>query len=106
MAKYMILAHYTADGAKGLVREGGSARRKHIGELVERLGGRLESFHFAFGEVDAYVTVDLPDVTAAIALSLAVNQSGGVHISAVPLIPPEALDGATQKTVAYRAPGH
>jgi uncharacterized protein with GYD domain len=29
--------------------------------MAEGLGGKLENFYFAFGDVDVYVTVELPD---------------------------------------------
>ena len=41
--------------AKGLIREGGSGRRAAIAKMVEGLGGKVEAFYFAFGDVDAYV---------------------------------------------------
>ena len=73
--------------------------------LAESLGGKLESFYFAFGEVDAYVIVDLPDSVSASAIALAVNQSGGATVKTVVLIPPEDIDKAGKKAVNYRAPG-
>ena len=42
------------------------ARAVSIEKAFTGLGGRLEAFDFAFGDVDAYVIVDLRDnVTAA-----------------------------------------
>lgn len=53
MAKYMFQASYTAEGAKGLLKEGGSRRRATIEQTMKGLGGRLEAFYYAFGETDA-----------------------------------------------------
>ena len=61
MPKYMIVATYTAEGIKGVLREGGSARRALIADIAKNLGGSLESFYYAFGENDVYSVVDLPD---------------------------------------------
>ena len=55
MPKYLTVASYTAQGAKGLLKEGGTARRAAVEELMKNLGGRLEAFYFAFGDNDAYV---------------------------------------------------
>src|SRR5258708_38821107 len=55
MPKYLTVASYTAEGAKGLLKEGGTARRAAVEELMKSLGGRLEAFYFAFGDNDAYV---------------------------------------------------
>ena len=105
MAKYLFEAHYTAEGARGIAREGGSARRAVISKMVEGLGGRLEGFYYAFGEVDLYVVVDVPDNVAAAAIALAVNQSGTASVKTVVLMAPEDMDRAGKKTVDYRPPG-
>ena len=105
MPKYLIEASYTAQGVAGLAREGGSGRREVVDSLVRGLGGRLESFYFAFGEVDAYVIADLPDNVTAGALALAVNRSGSVKTITVPLMTVEEVDQALKTNVNYRAPG-
>ena len=61
--------------------------------------------YFAFGDVDVYAIVDLPDHASAVALSLAVNQSGAISSKTVVLLTPEEVDEATRKTVRFRAPG-
>jgi hypothetical protein len=43
------------------MKEGGTARRKHMEQMLKSLGGRLEAFYFAFGENDAYVITEGPD---------------------------------------------
>ena len=105
MPKMLIKAAYNSDGAKGLMKEGGTARRAVVQKLVESLGGKLESFYYAYGDADAYIIVDLPDAASGIALSLTVNATGAVHISTTPLITPEEIDQASKKKVKYRAPG-
>ncbi|MGD1036217.1 MAG: GYD domain-containing protein [Roseiarcus sp.] len=106
MAKYLFEAHYTAAGVKGVAHEGGTGRRSAIAKMAEGLGGKLETFYFAFGGVDAYVIVDLPDNVSAAAVALAVNQSGGATAKTVVLITPEDMDKAGKKAVDYRPPGH
>lgn len=63
------------------------------------------AFYFAYGEYDAYVITDFPDAAAGLAVSLAVNASGAVRLSTIPLITPEEIDTACKRSVAYRAPG-
>ena len=106
MPKYMFEAHYNAEGAKGVMKEGGSGRRAAVAKTVEGLGGKLESIHFAFGGVDAFVIVDLPDNVTAAAVALAFSQSGAGSIQTVVLLTPEEMDKAANKTIAFRAPGH
>jgi len=105
MPKFMIKASYNTDGAKGLMKEGGTARRAAVQKLVESVGGKVEAFYFAYGEADAYIITDMPDAATGIAISLTVNASGAVRLSTIPLITPEELDAASKKTVNYRAPG-
>ena len=76
MAKFLFEAHYTPEGAKGIMKEGGSSRRAAIEKAVTGLGGKLETFYFAFGSVDAYVIVDLPDNATAAAMALALECPG------------------------------
>jgi uncharacterized protein with GYD domain len=105
MPKFMIKAAYNPDGAKGLMKEGGTGRKAAVQKLIESLGGKLETFYFAYGEDDAFVIADFPDASAGVAVSLAVNASGAVRVTTIPLITPEEVDAACKKTVAYRAPG-
>jgi uncharacterized protein with GYD domain len=105
MAKFMIKASYAAEGAKGLLKGGGTARRTAVEQATAGVGGKVESFYFAFGEDDAYVVVDVPDPVSAIALSLAVNSTGAVRIATIPLITPDEIDAASRKAITYRAPG-
>jgi uncharacterized protein with GYD domain len=48
-----------------------------VANVAESVGGQLESFHFALGDRDAYVIVDLPDHESAAAVALTVNAAGG-----------------------------
>ncbi len=105
MAKYLVEASYTADGTKGLVKEGGSSRRLLVEQMARKMDGKLEAFYYAFGTPDVFAIVDLPDAVAATALSLAINQSGAVQLKTHVLITPEEIDKATKRSVDYRAPG-
>ena len=105
MAKFLWQVSYTTQGVQGLVKEGGSSRRAMVSDLVAGLGGTLEAFYYAFGDDDVYVIAELPDNVTAAAVSLAVGASGGARLRTVALVSPEEIDAATQKAVAYRAPG-
>jgi uncharacterized protein with GYD domain len=105
MPKYLVEARYTAEGAKGIAREGGSGRRAAVEKAVESLGGKLESLYFAFGDADAFVILDLPDNVSAAATSLAANQTGLIASKMIVLLTPEEMDAAAKKTVDFRGPG-
>jgi uncharacterized protein with GYD domain len=106
MAKYLVSASYTAEGAKGVLKDGGTKRRQAAEEAVKSVGGKLEAFYFAFGESDAFIIVDAPDHATIAATSLAISASGAVHTKTVVLITPEEIDQASKKKTTYRAPGH
>ena len=105
MPKFMIKASYTTEGTRGLLKDGGSARRAVVQKLMEGIGGKVEAFYYAYGDADAYLIIDVPDATSGLAVSMAVNASGAVRLSTIPLITPEEMDAACKKSVPYRAPG-
>ena len=46
MPKFLIEASYTAEGARGIAKDGGSKRKAFITEMAKKAGGTLESFHW------------------------------------------------------------
>jgi uncharacterized protein with GYD domain len=105
MPRYMLLAEYTFEGLQGLLKEGGTGRRKAVETLVSSLGGHLETMHYAFGETDVFVTCELPDDEAAAAASLRVAASGMANTRVVKLLDPSQIDAAVDRQLEYRAPG-
>jgi uncharacterized protein with GYD domain len=105
MPKFLFQASYNADGARGVLQGGGSARRAAVEQLLTQLGGTLEAFYFAFGEVDAVVIADVPGNVEAAATALAANTSGVMHVKTTVLLTPEDVDAATKRAASFRAPG-
>src|SRR5215470_4273372 len=105
MPKYLIEASYTSEGARGLLKDGGSKRRTATEQAVKTVGGTLEAFYFAFGNRDAIIIIDAPDHAAVVATSLAVNATGAVQTRTTVLLTPEEIDQAAKKSVRYMAPG-
>jgi uncharacterized protein with GYD domain len=105
MPKYLLHAKYSAEGARGLIKDGGTKRKKAAEELVKSVGGKLDAFYFAFGDDDAYVIVDAPDNASVAAASLAVGASGLVSTKTTVLLTPEEMDQAMKKSTKYAAPG-
>jgi len=105
MPKYLIQASYSAEGVKGLLKDGGSKRRAAAEAAIKGLGGTLEAFYFAFGDTDVFALADAPDNITVAAVSLAVSASGAVHTKITALLTPEEVDQATKKSVSYRPPG-
>lgn len=104
MARYLFQGSYSREGTQGLLREGGTKRRAAVEKLMQSLGGRLEAFHYAFGDTDLYMIVDLPDHAAAAAASVIVAASGAGRWRTVVLMGPEDMDRAARHGGDYRAP--
>jgi uncharacterized protein with GYD domain len=105
MPKYLLQANYTTEGVQGLVKDSASGRRADVHAAVTELGGKVESFYYAFGADDAIVIVDLPDNVKAAALALTVSGSGAVRLRTTPLLTVEEVDQALEIKMRYRAPG-
>jgi len=105
MPKYLFIANYNADGAKGILSAGGTARKTAVAESAAKLGGSLESFYFGFGEDDAYVIVDMPDNVSVAAIGLQVAASGMTTVRTIVLLTPDEIDKAAQAPKTYRPPG-
>jgi uncharacterized protein with GYD domain len=107
MGKYLVIGSYTAEGAKGLLEEGGTSRRAETQRLVESLGGKLEAYYFGFGADDFYVLADLPDNVSAAAAPLIAGATGTVRARTIVLLTPEDLDKAKAQagTVSFRGAG-
>ncbi len=105
MSKYLVTASYSADGVKGLMKEGGSKRRAAATAAIESVGGSVDCFYYAFGDDDVVGIVDFPDDASATAVSLMINSTGAVNLKLTPLMTVEEVDAAAAKTPSYRPPG-
>jgi uncharacterized protein with GYD domain len=105
MPKFLIAASYTSEGAAGVAEKGGTARRDAVAQMISAAGGQLETFHFGFGDTDAYVIVDLPSNEVAAGIALSINRSGATTVKTTVLLTPEEMDEAAKSAPTYRAPG-
>jgi len=105
MAKYLSIASYTAEGIKGLMAKGGTARVEAARRLLTDAGGRLEDFYFALGPDDVYIVCDLPDNVAAAATAMSAASSGLVVNRMVALLTADEMDRAAKLRLRYDAPG-
>jgi uncharacterized protein with GYD domain len=105
MPKYLVQASYVGEGLKGLIKEGGTSRKETVTRVIEGMGGKMETFYYAFGDFDVIGIADMPDNVSSVAFSLAVNASGGINAKTIVLITPEEIDAATKKAIDFRPPG-
>ena len=104
MAKFLIRAQYTSQGLQGAVKEGFASREDYLRGLIESLGGKTEAWYFSYGEDDVVVIIDA-EPAAAVALSMAVNQSGVSRATTTPLLTSAEMDAARSQVPQFRAPG-
>jgi uncharacterized protein with GYD domain len=105
MAKYLFRGSLTSEGVGGVLKEGGSARRKVSQEAAASVGGTLESFYFAFGDDDVYAIAEFPDTESAAAFAMGISSSGRVSVSTTVLVTPEEVDRVRDKHLTFRPPG-
>jgi len=105
MPRYLVQASYTAEGAAGLIKEGGTGRRDAVRKVLESAGGRLETMDFAFGSDDVIIIIELPSNVDAAAVGIAVAASGALTTRMTVLLTPEEIDEATRRSVDYHPPG-
>ena len=106
MGRYLFQGSYTVDGVKGVLKEGGTGRRKAVEDAVKTLGGHVEAFYFGFGDTDVFVIANGIDHETALAFSMGVGATGALHsLKTTVLLTPEEVDAAGKKAMSYRAPG-
>ena len=105
MAKYLVTASYTAEGARGLIKDGGSKRLRVVTDMLKAAGVTVDAFYFALGEHDVFIIIDAPDHAAVSAVALATNASGAVRLSTTVLLTPAEVDAAARKSINYTPPG-
>jgi uncharacterized protein with GYD domain len=105
MPKYLVQANYVGEGIKGLLKEGGTARRAAVEKLFASVGGKVEAFYYAFGDTDLFIVADVPDNVSAAALSLTASAAGTASAKVTVLLTAEELDAAAKKSIQYRPPG-
>ena len=105
MPKYLVQANYVGDGVKGLLKDGGSARRNAAEQAIKSVGGSVEAFYYAFGDTDVYVIADMPDNATMAGAALKIAASGLVQMKTTVLMTPEEVDRAAKLSPTYRPPG-
>lgn len=105
MAKYLFHGNFTHEGLQGLIKGGGTARVKAVEKMAKSMGGKMESYYFAFGDTDYYIVCELPDNNAAAAIALTVGASGAVAGQTTVLMTAKEMDEAVTKHPNYRPPG-
>lgn len=109
MPKYVSFFSYTGEAWSAMVARPGN-RAVAARQLLQEIGGRMESFYWMFGEWDGLVVFDVPDAATAAAFSGRVTSSGLIaKIKTQQLLTMdearECLEKAGAAGAAYEPPG-
>src|SRR5262245_58400199 len=75
MPLYAVQVSYTTEGWQALLRNP-QDRVEAVRPAIEKLGGKLVSGWFAFGDYDVLVVVDMPSSVAAAGIAIAFAGGG------------------------------
>ena len=75
MPHFLVQGSYTAEAWAKMCHTPEDREKLYSG-LIEKAGGKLKAFYFAFGEDDVVAIYEAPDMTTAAALALAVGSVG------------------------------
>jgi uncharacterized protein with GYD domain len=105
MPHYLLQAAYTPQAWEALVRNPHN-RFEAIRPAIERLGGKIQSGWFAFGEHDVVLLLEMPSNVNSAAIAIAFAAGGALKaIKTTPLITAEEALEAMKKAAGtgYRA---
>jgi uncharacterized protein with GYD domain len=82
-------------------------RRESLGPVIEKMGGKLLGYWYAFGDVDGYALIEAPDDVSAASLLVKVSASGALSVSTTKLMTVEEALQALRRAgdIDYRPPG-
>lgn len=107
MPFYIERFSYTPEAWARLIKRP-EDRREVARAVIEKLGGKLHGFWYAFGEHDGFVLIEAPDNAAAAAFSAGISAGGSLRSSetTVLLTVEETIDMLQRaQDLPYRSPG-
>ena len=106
MAHYLVQVAYTPQAWGALIKSPQN-RIEALKPVLDKLGGKIETAYFAFGDYDLVTIIQMPTSVDAAAFSLAASAGGAIKaLKTTPLLTMEEGMQAMRKAVGagYRAP--
>ena len=86
MPHYLTQVAYTPEGWNAMLKDP-EGRRAMVRATIEKLGGKIDSQYFAFGDYDVIGIAEFPDNISAAAIAMAVSAGGAVRsVKTTPLL--------------------
>ena|SRR5258707_8760296 len=105
MPHYLHQVAYAREGWQALIAQP-QDRVEAVKQSIEKLGGRIKSAYFAFGDYDIVIITEMPDNVTAAGISIAFAGGGACKaVHTTPLLSPEEALQAVKKAgeSGYRA---
>lgn len=97
MPHYLLQVAYSREGWQAVVSQP-QDRVEAVRPAIEKLGGKIESAWFAFGEYDIVVIAAMPDNVSAAAIAMAFAGGGACKaVQTTPLLSPAEAVQAMKK---------
>jgi uncharacterized protein with GYD domain len=97
MPHYLLQVAYSREGWQGLIAQP-QDRIEAVRPAIEKLGGKIKSAWFAFGEYDVVVITEMPDNVSAAGIAIAFASGGACKsVHTTPLMSAEEAVQAVRK---------
>ena len=103
MSHYLFQATYTREAITAMIQNP-QDRAQAVRAVIEKTGGRVHGFWFAFGEYDTVEIIELPDNVDAAAFSMAVSAGGA--LKAIKTTPLSTMDQSVTAMMKASTFGH
>ena len=107
MPLYLMRFSYTPETWAALIKKP-EDRRDAARSYIEKVGGKMHGFYYAFGEHDGYALFESPDNVSMAAVLLAITGGGALRsVETTVLMTVEEILEALRKAqkIPYRVPG-
>jgi uncharacterized protein with GYD domain len=105
MPHYLVQVAYSREGWEGLLKHP-QDRIEAVRPSIERIGGKINTAYFAFGDYDVVLIAELPDNASAAAIAMAFAGGGACKaVHTTPLLTREEAFAAMKKAneTGYKA---
>ncbi len=97
MPSYMLQVSYSAEALASMIKRPQN-RGEAVRKPIEKLGGKINSFWFTFGDYDIVAIIEMPNNVSAAAFALAVGAGGACkNVKTTPLLSAEEGISAMKK---------
>lgn len=95
MPKYVVLVNWTDQGVKGVNET--VQRAEQVGQLAQKLGGRMDLLLWTQGRYDLVAVMDMPDDEAFAAVGLQVGMMGAVRTESLRAFTADEMSSILQR---------